>query len=217
MQTNRLSIATFLLALAGCLFTAPPCRAQSFHVLFDTSGLAGAAGGPFSLDFQLTDGSGTGDGNTTVTLSDFIGAALIGGPATTGGVAGALPGVMTMTDSAFFTEYTQVFTPGGVLQWDLALNMTAPEVGPTPDEWTLGLLDGMGNEIPTTAANAAFLTIDLTPNGPSIQTAGTPPGAEVVLAAPVVSAQAVVPEAGALGLFMAGLAATAFTRRFRRR
>src|SRR5579872_2428896 len=113
MQTNRLSIITFLLALVLGLCTAPACRAQSFHVLFDTSGLAGAAGGPFSLDFQLTDGSGTGDGNTIVTLADFTGAALIGSPATTGGVAGALPGVMTMMDSAFFTEYSQVFTPGG--------------------------------------------------------------------------------------------------------
>jgi hypothetical protein len=43
-------------------------------VTFNTSALTslpGSSGGPFELALVFTDGSGTGDGNNTITLSDF--------------------------------------------------------------------------------------------------------------------------------------------------
>jgi hypothetical protein len=40
--------------------------ATVFQVNVDTSLLIGQAARPFFLDFQLTDGSGTGDGNTSI-------------------------------------------------------------------------------------------------------------------------------------------------------
>jgi hypothetical protein len=40
-------------------------------VTLDTSALGALPNGPFSLGFELADGSGTGDGNNSVVLSDF--------------------------------------------------------------------------------------------------------------------------------------------------
>src|ERR1035438_3197113 len=53
----------FLLAVAPALF--------GVTVTIDTSALGGSSSGPFTLDFQFVDGNGTGDGNNSVTLSNF--------------------------------------------------------------------------------------------------------------------------------------------------
>ena len=84
-------IRAFLLGITlavwiGCLLSAKAARAQlAFHIDLPTDTLnANAASGPFSLDFQLTDGSGTGDANNTAVLSNFL---FVPGPNQSGSVA----------------------------------------------------------------------------------------------------------------------------------
>jgi hypothetical protein len=184
------------LIVVACLpASAPVCRAQLYRVSMDTSALIGQPNppGPFYLDFQFTDGSGTSDGNNTARIGNFhfdSGGALVGSPTTAGGVSGDLSGTLTLTDSSFFTEYTQQFTPGDPMHFDMFVTLN-PDSG-APDELSFALLetDTSGNlvEIPTTAANNAFLTVDLTTPGPSIQTAGTPLGFNLTINPPTVTA-----------------------------
>ncbi len=61
-----------LLILVSFAMLPRAARADAiYNVSLDTSSLIGNAAGPFSLDFQFNDGSGTNDGNNTVTLTNF--------------------------------------------------------------------------------------------------------------------------------------------------
>ncbi len=77
-KTNRISRGF------GVGLTA--CPAQILYtVTLDASPLIGNANGPFLLEFQLSDGSGTNDGNNIATLShfNFGSVAAIGAPKVT--------------------------------------------------------------------------------------------------------------------------------------
>src|SRR5438445_9955688 len=119
---NKFNLAAGLLTGACALLSAPAGHATTFNytVMVNTAGLIGNPSGPFALDFQLTDGSGTGDGNNTATVSGFVFGS--GGPAggaiATSGVGGDLGSAVTLTDSAPFQspyEFYQGFTPGATL------------------------------------------------------------------------------------------------------
>jgi hypothetical protein len=93
------------------------------------------------LAFQLTDGSGLDDGNTTVTVDDFS---------------------ISLTDNAFVTWATQDFTPGGLLSFTVAMN-TCLAGGDTPDAFAISILDGAGWPIPTLDPSGAetLLAVDI--------------------------------------------------------
>src|SRR5689334_4536680 len=99
-----------------CLASVGICAAQEkVHVTLNTSALQTATTGPYTLDFQFTDGSGTGDANNTIALSTFLfgsGGCASGTPTLAGGAAGSLASGFTLTDSSFFNEASQGFTPG---------------------------------------------------------------------------------------------------------
>lgn len=205
MIRNRLFAVTMLAGLACGGLTISPARAQSlsYHVSLDTSSLAASMSTPFSLDFQFTDG-GT-PGNNTVTLTHFTFGAGSAAPAPSsllGGATGNANSTITLADSGFINELVQGFTPGQTLAFDLSLTAnlnTAP--GSSPDEFSFALLDSSGNEIGTTAANNAFVTIDVDSSNPTVTPAGTPPGATFAIPVPQVQATA-VPEPGSLALFV---------------
>jgi len=167
---------------------------------FDTSALSGFVG-PFQLDFQLTDGSGTGDGNTSLTVDNFV----IDG-ASAPGIAAA-----SLTDSAFFTEVMRDFTPGGTLRFDLSGSYgvdTDPTTGTvTPDEFSFAILKGDGTEVSTTAPSGALLLVDFDNISPAAMTTRT---------FQIVPAQA-VPEPDALVLLAAGLPPLIMAMRRRRK
>src|SRR5579875_734356 len=97
------------------LFTALMHGDVIVNVSLNTSPLtADSGGGPYSLDFQMIDGSGTGDANNTITLSNFAfgGGSVSGAPVITGGVSGDLTSSVSLTDSQFFNEFTEGFKPG---------------------------------------------------------------------------------------------------------
>lgn len=178
-----------------------------YNISMDTSALVGNAAAPFYLDFQFNDGSGTNDGNNTVTVDGFN-VAGVGAAVPSGGGTGDLGSSIVLTDSTFFNEVFQQFTPTSLLQFQVNLT-TNVDLGSTPDEFTFAILWGSSQlDIPTTNPNSAFLTIDITnpltitssasdPNQPL----GTNPG--VNIAAPTVALQGagtVVPEPGSLWL-----------------
>jgi hypothetical protein len=95
------------------------------------------------------DGSGTDDGNTTVTLSNF---AFGGGgapfePASNGpGTSGDLTSSVTLTDSdPVSDDFSQEFMQG--TQFNFQMNVTT--TGSDVDTFLFGIIDSSGNLIPT--------------------------------------------------------------------
>ncbi len=159
-----------LLTLSILIVFGAACKADVIYdvSLGDTTSLIGNSNAPFALDFQFTDGSGTGDANNTVTLSQFNFG--IGGSAgsastiqTSGSPSGNLSSQVVLTDNTFFTEFSQQFNPGNTLSFQLDLTNNA-DAGGTPDEFTFQLLDNTGNEVSTTdpSGSNSLLIIDLT-------------------------------------------------------
>jgi hypothetical protein len=191
-----------------------------YNVSIDTSPLIGNAAGPFMLDFQFLDGSGLDDGNNTVTLSGFAfgSGSPTGSASTFGGVAGDLLTSLTLTDTSFFNEFTQGFTPGNALAFvvDLTTNV---DLGGVPDEFTLAILDSSGFQIPTLGPFDTVLLADITSGNPSLFSYGSDTsrnavasGEPIALAAPSVSQ---VPEPSLGWLVAGGFFALLICARFR--
>jgi hypothetical protein len=188
-----------------------------FDVSLNTSPLIGNGNAPFYIDFQMNDGSGANDGNNTAILSNFQfgGGSGFGVPTLSGGASGSLASTVTLTDSSFFNEFYQPFTPGSSLQFKVILT-TNLDSGPIPDEFSFALLDKDLNEIPTTSAQGGFLIVDIDSNRPAGQTfAATAP--YTALGSPVVTFPSSVPEPGSLA-FLFGMGVTGIgLARYRRK
>jgi hypothetical protein len=212
MRTRNLS--AILVSLALC--AAAPARAgiiETFTML--TGALQGDPAAPFSLDFQLNDGSGTGDGNNTAVLSNFLfgtGGGPVGSAALSGGATGDLGSSVQITDSGFLNEFTQGFTPGTQLQFQLSLT-TNVDAGGTPDQFSMAILDSSGAQLPTLSFFDVFVEIDLDSANPAIQTFASDPsrstvagGAPIDLSAPGLTSVSSVPEPGSIFLLGCALA-----------
>jgi len=203
------------LALLGALAVATVSKAQlQLHVAVDTSSLVGNPGGPYSLDFQLNDGSGWGDSNNTAALSNFqfgTGTA-VGSGSTFGGTGGDLSSNVWLTDSnSLLNDFYQGFTPGSWLSFDLTLT-TNVDGGGTPDLFSFAILDGALMNLPTKSLGSdTFMEINLDSASPSVATFASLDGLITITATPV-------PEASTYGLGAAALLAMmGLSRRFSRR
>jgi len=103
------------LVLGMFLWGASQAHADAvFNVSLDTSQLSVLhPGASFALDFQLNDGSGSGDGNNTAILTNFLfgGGSASGSPDLFGGVSGNLSTTVSFIDKAFLNEFTHGFYP----------------------------------------------------------------------------------------------------------
>ena len=166
----------FAALLCLCLNASVAQGGVVYDISMNTEPLIGHAAGPFSLEFQLNDGSATGDGNNTANLTGFLfeGGTAVGSPTLTGGVSGNLTSGITLTDSGFFNQFIQSFMPGSSLSFRLSLS-TNVDSGGTPDQFSFAILDKTGAELPTLAPSffdvLAYIDIDST--DPSIRTFGT--------------------------------------------
>ncbi len=180
------------------------CRADVLDIItLNTAPLVGDSAGPFSIAFELIDGSGTGDGNNTATLSDFQfgGGGPSGTPVVFGGTSGDLSSTVTLTDSSFLNFFIQQFTAGDSLSFHLRLT-TNVDAGPTPDGFSFSILDNTDTEIPTQGGPFfdVFLNVDINSSTPTIETFASDPtltpaagGPPIDIAAPQVTP---VPEPG---------------------
>lgn len=148
------------------------------QVNLDTSsGLFLDQPGPYSLAFEFADGSGTGDGNNAVTMSNFQfgpGGGIVGAPFTSGSASGDLSTSVVLTDAQFGNVFFQGFISGTILQFDLSLT-TNVDLGGIPDELIMSILDSSFSPLPTTSSSPLFplLLVDIDSPNPTVQTFGT--------------------------------------------
>src|SRR5262249_21130366 len=84
-----------------------------------------------------------------------------GNPTLVGGATGNLSSTVTLTNTTFLNEFTQTFTPGAVLSFDLELT-TQVQQQAFPDEFTIAILDRTGAELPTKSFADVFVNVDIT-------------------------------------------------------
>ena len=163
MKTTRLLKTSFMLA-AGLIFTSAASQAAiSYHITIGTASLALApnvTSGPYSLDFQLNSGDTLS--NNTATLSNFTfgGGSAFGAANSVGGASGDLGSFVSLTDTGAFNEFYQTFNAGSSIQFDLFLSQNV-DGGPTPDVFTISLLNSSLSNITTNSTDGADTLLHL--------------------------------------------------------
>ena len=200
---------------ALCLNCIPAISyAVSYQVTLDMRPLAAlnTPPAPFALEIQLTDGGAVVV--NTVTLSNFsfgIGGGALGNATVIGGASGNLSSTITLTDTAFFNEFIQGFTPSSTAPLSFNLDLTTNIESTTPDGFSLAIFDSSGTGIPTRFFDV-FIQIDIAnPLGintyasdASVAPPGCPTCAPIVIGAPTLSS-ATVPIPTPLALFVSGI------------
>jgi hypothetical protein len=214
MKYNRyLGVLVGLFAYAFSFVDAPDCHANLiFNVSLNTSPLIGNAAGPFYIDFQLIDGSGTGDANNTVKITNFLfgGGDAVGSPLPPiGGASGDLSSFVSITDNSFLNEFTQQFNPGSKFSFTVNLT-TNVDVGPTPDAFSFAILDNTLAPLPTTGLGDALLLVNINSSTARPETFPTTDGSNIQ---PRVN----LPETGSsISMLLIGIGAVWCFRRFLR-
>lgn len=206
MYTRRLLAAwAFPIALA----VASAVHANVVYtVSLNTSAISGAA--EYALAFSFQDGSGIGDNNNTVTLSDFAfgGGSAGGSPVLSGGASGDIGSSVTLSDTDFSNFLVEGFTPGATLSFKLDLT-TNVDAG-TPDFFGFAiLLNGipLPTQDDTLGDNLLYFNIDSV--NPTPAPWATTDASPVTLDAPTVALApppGPAPEPASLLLLTAGLA-----------
>ena len=175
-------------------------------VSLDTTPLIGHPAAPFSINFQLNDGSGTGDSNNTAAIDafDFGGGSATPGTTLVGGASGDLLSGIKITDSGFLNLFTQGFVPGAQLRFSLLLSANG-DTGGTPDQFSFAILDSSGFELPYLSVFNAALVINIQDASHDIEFAGTDPSASpfgggdpILMDPPEVSSSVPEPASGLL-------------------
>lgn len=223
IRTRSISFA-LLLGLALAALSGAARADTMFDVTLDVSNLFGAgntygAGGPYSLDFSLTNGNPAQ--SNTVTISAVMGVTPAGAATTTPGVGAgsdlSTTIVLNNVGGLLFVDFFQGISAGTVLTFHVDATTNLDTSNPamiTPDNFSFSILDSTNVSIPTTdvAANT-FFSLDLTPS------ATVPTGfssTETPMIGPPTFGLRSVPEPASLGLLVVGLGWTAHRARRRR-
>ena len=192
--TTILSLSVLVMCIGGS------ARADSFSVLVDTSALFGT----YTLDFYVTDGNGTGDGNLAASVTNFSfgGGAVAPGTITTfAGAGGDTSSGISLVDSDFFSQWEQQFTAGSQLGFTVSLSASSLD-SPFPDGFGF-LIDEISSD-DTLAGNLLFFEFDSLHPAPQtfnlLDYSGSPIGS--VSATPL----ATVPEPASAALMAIGIA-----------
>ena len=212
MKLNRYLQNTFgVIAAAFALISATASQAAIIQVSINTAALLSnpaSASGPFYLDFQLNGGSALLGNTATISNFNFGGGSLTGTATTSGQVSGSLASTVTLTTDSLnsFNEFFQGFTPGSTLTFDVT--HTTNVIVPTPDLFTVSILDSTLANITTDGLANSLVTLNIDSVLPAPQAfSGTGDFSGVVATA--------APEPSRVLLLAVGIGAAALRRRRR--
>lgn len=221
MKHSRAILVPGLALLAVVLARPPLARAGSITetVTVNTTSFVGSTN-PFEVFFSLTDGSGSGDGNNTVTLSGFSfgsgGSAGAVDTTNTSNAAGDLTSGVTMNDANFSDSFAAFFTPGSSLSFTIADAFTSLD-SPTPDMLSFALVDNgalLTTNDPSLNDNLLTLTLDSASGTTAVY---TDQNASDSVGTPTVGSPVSAPEPHAWMLLIAGLGLLGIASRSRLR
>lgn len=149
-----------------CLLSACPVFADVlFGVSVDTSTISGTIG---FLDFQFNPGP-LGSQSAFADILNFSGGTLMGPPAITGDVTGALPGIVSLNNDTLFNDYFQQFKFGPAITFGLLLGGPAlnnPGGFASGSTFGFGMFDATGTQpLLTSDPNGFTFTIDVNLDG----------------------------------------------------
>jgi hypothetical protein len=154
---NRQTLSTFVkLAVGAAVLAGSAAKADNFlfHVDLNTAALVSAANGPFFLDFQLNQGTGTLSNTVALSNFTFTGGSASGSASLFGNASGNFGSGFSLVDSTSspFNEAFQGFTASTTdIQFDVSVTRNSP--GSTPDAFIVSILDSeAGNPQITTNA-----------------------------------------------------------------
>jgi hypothetical protein len=165
--------AVVLAALSALWFAAlVPARADTIdQVTINTS--AANVGGQYQAEliFTLVDGSGTGDGNNTATLSDlsFGPEASLDPNWDTPNLSGTLETSLSETDNLSESTIGILFNPGSTISFLMDLT-TNPDAGSNPDSFSIMMLDSNGNIVATADPSGADTILNVSLDGSNTST-----------------------------------------------
>lgn len=204
-KTLRGAIATALV----CLVSATSAFAVPVQLVVDTSAYSGTAA---LLAFDFIDG---GSPSNSATISSFTTDGALGASTAIGDASGALPGLLTLTDSSFFAEYLQELSLASQFTFVLDSTGNAPDAGMFPDGLSLFLLD------PLTGLSLAATSDPTGANALLLLNVGQSNGLELYGGAGIgvrtEEATNIVPEPNSVVLAVTGFAALLLALRRRRR
>lgn len=221
MKTPITKSIRLLAAAVSALGITCIANAVTYSVSLDTNSLIGNSFAPFYLDFQLTDGSGSNNGNNTASVSDFQfgGGHAVGAAFASGGASGDVATGITLTDTDFWNDIYQEFVPGSVLSFLVTLSNNI-ESGSTPDLFSFSILDsGLGYpaNIPTESGAFTLLEIGIDGSPLTVETfSGIDDGFGTdysAISAPSVSTVSTVPDSPVFAAGLASLIALFVARR----
>ena len=160
---NRTYAIRFCTALIGLMFLGVSTpQAAPIHVTL--SGLGFSAG---RIAFDFIDG-GAPNNSVSITESSLVGGSL---DFSSGGIEGSLDSTLILRDSAFFTEFSTLYS-GDVISFAFEASNFGPSGGSLPDSFSVLLLTTdlpltslISTSDPTGANVLLQFSIDGTPNG----------------------------------------------------
>ena len=134
--------------------------ANSIHFQINTAPLAGMTSPP-ELVLDLFDGDGTENQNVSIHDILFGGGTPVGTPILGAGATGDIASGFALRDLAFLVEAGQTFSAGNHIA--LTIDFLPAFAGGTPDSFTITLLNGNGQTIPTSdpLGTDTLLAVDL--------------------------------------------------------
>ncbi len=213
MRTPRVVFRTlsFVVCSTVLALTGAPVWASPVSVTVNTAALSST---PAQLAFDFIDG---GPPSNSITISGFATDGTLGSATLTGGASGALPGTVTLTDSAFFNEYLTDFTLGNTFSFQLDATNNAPASISLPDAFSLFVLNPttglplINTTDPTGSGSLLTWNIDESTQG-SLSVYAAPGGEAVVTAAPVPLPSSLLLMGSSFLLFVVEAASSKFNR-----
>ena len=184
-----------LVAVVGLALLPASAVADQFLVTLDTSSLSGTQ----LLAFGLTDGDGVVNNTVSLSAFSFGDGSALGSPTLLNGATGDLTSGVTLSDTAFLSEFAQQFDTGSSLNFMLSTTNGFFSGGAQPDAFFMAVCDSSFSSCYSDDLSGAMLVFNLGGSTPTFLLYGD--GA-ANLPAPLVSA---VPEPGTLLLLGSGI------------